>query len=353
MTSLLPAPRPTPPDDARADVTRRRPLVLLAALAGLGAAGATLLVCLAGGVIGWFLTDAGAHGAPRDGLRVGATGWLMAHGSGVHVGGVPVTAVPLGLSLVIAIVVWRLGLRLGDLVSGHGPDADAIADGVRDWTVASATAVFTLGYVAVLVVTHHLATTPATRPSLARALGWAVLLCVAVGGTAIAVGSGPRGHLDVVPPPLATGGRRRCVAHPGLVRRGVARGVRGRPRRRLGRRGQRDVAAAHESRRRHPPDRALPPAAAARHALQRLLPARPRLRRRDAHPRDADGGDPRRAADVPAAGGPARRRADPGVGPRPARGPAAWSPRSPSTGPCAATRPRAGTRPRCAAPAPG
>ncbi len=190
MTSLLPAPRRTTQDDARADVARRRPLVLLAALAGLGAAGTTLLVCLAGGVVGWFLTDAGAHGAPRDGLRVGATGWLMAHGSGVHVGGVPVTAVPLGLSLVIAIVVWRLGLRLGDLVSGHGPDADAIADGVRDWTVASATAVFTLGYVAVLVVTHHLATTPAAHPSLARALGWAVLLCVAVGGTAIAVGSG-------------------------------------------------------------------------------------------------------------------------------------------------------------------
>ena len=190
MTSLLPAPRRTTRDDARADAAGRRPLALLAALAGVGAAGATLLVCLAGGVVGWFLTDAGAHGAPRDGLRVGATGWLMAHGSGVHVGGVPVTAVPLGLSLVIAIVVWRLGLRLGDLVSGHGPDADAIADGVRDWTVASATAVFTLGYVAVLVVTHQLATTPATSPSLARALGWALLLCLSVAGPAIAVGSG-------------------------------------------------------------------------------------------------------------------------------------------------------------------
>ena len=61
--------------------------MLLAALAGMFAAGATLLVCLAVGVVGWFLTDAGAHGAPRDGLRVGALGWLMAHGSGVHVEG--------------------------------------------------------------------------------------------------------------------------------------------------------------------------------------------------------------------------------------------------------------------------
>jgi hypothetical protein len=191
MTSLLPAPRGTRArDDARADTAHRRPLVLLAALAGLGAAGATLVVCLAGGVVGWFLTDAGAHGAPRDGLRVGALGWLTAHGSGVYVAGTHVTAVPLGLSLLAAIVVWRLGLRLGDSVSGHGPDADAIADGMRDWTVAAATTVFTLGYAAVVVGTHHLAATPATAPSLTRTLVWTVLLCGLVGGTAIAVGSG-------------------------------------------------------------------------------------------------------------------------------------------------------------------
>jgi hypothetical protein len=190
MTSLLPAPRRTAPRVDRSDAAHRRPLVLLASLAGVGAAASTLVVCLAGGVVGWFLTDAGAHGAPRDGLRVGALGWLMAHGSGVHVEGVAITAVPLGLTLLAAVVVWRLGLRLGDSVSGHGPDADAIADGMRDWTVASATAVFTLGYVAIVAVTHHLAATSATAPSLVRALLWAVLLCGLVGGCAIAVGSG-------------------------------------------------------------------------------------------------------------------------------------------------------------------
>jgi hypothetical protein len=191
MTSLLPAPRRTrPTGDSRADAAHRRPLVLLASLAGVVAAGATLLVCLAGGVVGWFLTDAGAHGAPRDGLRVGALGWLTAHGSGIHVAGVHLTAVPLGLSLMAALVVWRLGLRLGDSVSGHGPDADAIADGVRDWTVAAATGVFSVGYAAVAVVTHHLAATPSTAPSLVRVLVWTVLLCGGVGGTAVAIGSG-------------------------------------------------------------------------------------------------------------------------------------------------------------------
>ena len=190
MTSLLPAPRRTDTRGDRTDAAHRRPLVLLAVLAGVAAACSTLVVCLAGGVVGWFLTDAGAHGAPRDGLRVGALGWLMAHGSTVHVEGTVVTAVPLALTLLAAVVVWRLGLRLGDSVSGHGPDADAIADGMRDWTVASATAVFTLGYAVVAVVTHHLAATPAAAPSLVRTLAGILVLCGVVGGTAIAVGSG-------------------------------------------------------------------------------------------------------------------------------------------------------------------
>jgi hypothetical protein len=191
MTSLLPAARRTrDPGTGRTDAAHRRPLVLLAVLAGVAAAASTLLVCLAGGVAGWFLTDAGAHGAPRDGLRIGALGWLMAHASGVRVEDTAITAMPLGLTLLAAALVWRLGLRLGDSVSGHGPDADAIADGMRDWTVASATAVFTLGYAGVAGVTQHLATTPATSPSLARTLVWTVLLCGLVGGAAIAVGSG-------------------------------------------------------------------------------------------------------------------------------------------------------------------
>src|SRR3954469_10458483 len=80
MTSLLPGPRRTDLRGDRSDAAHRRPLVLLAALAGIAAACSTLVVCLAGGVVGWFLTDAGAHGAPRDGLRIGAVGWLMAHG---------------------------------------------------------------------------------------------------------------------------------------------------------------------------------------------------------------------------------------------------------------------------------
>ena len=172
------------------DPRHRRPLVILATLGGVVAAGSVLLVCLALGVLGWFLSDAGTHGEPRDALQVGALAWLMAHGSGISVDGVAVTAVPLLLTLVCAWATWRVGQRVGDSISGHGPDADAIADGERDWTVPMALGFFTLGYALVALVTLALASTPGTAPSSVRTILWVVLLTACVGGPALAVGSG-------------------------------------------------------------------------------------------------------------------------------------------------------------------
>ncbi|WP_435743488.1 cell division protein PerM [Nocardioides sp. SYSU DS0663] len=195
MTSLLP---PSTARDATAgtrtgpgaDPAHRRPLVLVATFGGAAAAAGTLLVCLALGVVGWFLSDAGAHGTASDGLRVGATGWLLGHGSGVRVQGAVLTAVPLGITLVCAWAVWRLGLRVGDAVSGHGPDADRIADGERDWTVPVAAALLTAGYVVVAVLTSAVATAPDSGVGTGRVVVWAVLLCLVLGAPAVAVGSG-------------------------------------------------------------------------------------------------------------------------------------------------------------------
>src|SRR5262245_5693403 len=126
MTSVLPGPPSTitrsSGSSGSVDARHRRPLIFVAVLGGAVAAGATLLVCMAFGVVGWFLSDAGAHGTPRDGLRVGALGWLLAHGSGIHVDGVAITVVPLGLTALCVWAVWRVGHRVGDSVSGHGPD---------------------------------------------------------------------------------------------------------------------------------------------------------------------------------------------------------------------------------------
>ena len=188
MTSLLSA-----PDRSlvtAADVRHRRPLVLVATLGGVAAAGALLTVCFALGVTGWFLADAGSHGQPRDALRVGALAWLMAHGSGVVVAGVTVTAVPLLLSLTAVWLVGRIGHQVGDSISGHGPDSDQISDGERDWTVPTATLAFAAGYLLVTGLTLMLAGTPQTAPSAPRALGWSLLLALLVAGPAIAVGSG-------------------------------------------------------------------------------------------------------------------------------------------------------------------
>ena len=82
--------RPGPASDAdlRRQLATTRPLVPTATIGGVVAAGAPLLVCLAVAVVGWFLTDAGGEGAPSGALRVGAHGWLMAHGSTVAVEGV-------------------------------------------------------------------------------------------------------------------------------------------------------------------------------------------------------------------------------------------------------------------------
>src|SRR6478672_3704701 len=192
MTSLLPrsTTASTGVSNAGADLGHRRPLALIAVLGGAAAAASTLLVCLAVGVVGWFLTDAGAHGTSRGGLRVGALGWLLAHGSGLSVEGVAISAVPLGVTFLCAWAIWRIGHRVGDSVSGHGPDADGIADGERDWTVPVAWCFFTLGYLAVALVTASLATATTVGASRGRVVEWVVLLCATFGLPAIAIGSG-------------------------------------------------------------------------------------------------------------------------------------------------------------------
>jgi len=185
MTSLL-----TRPDSARTDAAHPRPLVLIATLGGVLAALGPLVVLLAVGVIGWFVTDAGVHGAPRDGMRMGALAWLAGHGSGFTVLGARVTIVPLGITAIAAWSMWRLGHRVGDAVSGHGPDADRISDGERDFTVPTAILTFFAGYAVVAVVVATLAAGSSADPSVPRVLAWTIAMTALVAAPAIAVGSG-------------------------------------------------------------------------------------------------------------------------------------------------------------------
>lgn len=186
MTVLVSPPRP---DSVRA-AKRPKPLVLVATVAGSWAAGSTLLVAAALGILGWFLTDSGTHGTPRDGIWVGIWGWLLGHGSGLRVQGVDITLIPLGVTLLCAWVCWRLANRTGELLAAHGPDADRLADGARDWTVPAAATLFVAGYVVVATLAAVWATTSQAEPSLARTVLGAGLLAAATGLPGLALGSG-------------------------------------------------------------------------------------------------------------------------------------------------------------------
>jgi hypothetical protein len=201
MTSLL-----TRPDHARADAARPRPLVLIATLGGVLAALGPLVVLAAVGIVGWFATDAGVHGAPRDGMRVGALVWLAGHGSGFTVMGARVTIVPLGVTAVAVWSMWRLGHRVGDSISGHGPDADRISDGERDFTVPTAIALFFAGYAVVAVVVASLAAGATADPSVPRVLAWTFVLTALVAAPAIAVGSGRAAIWAAFTPPTVRAG---------------------------------------------------------------------------------------------------------------------------------------------------
>ena len=83
--------------------------MLIAALGGALAALGALVVLLAIGVIGWFASDAGVHGVPRDGMRVGALAWLAGHGSGVTVRAPSRASSRSGVTAIAAWSMWRLG----------------------------------------------------------------------------------------------------------------------------------------------------------------------------------------------------------------------------------------------------
>lgn len=218
--TLLQPPRSASSRPADADVRHRlatrRPLVPTATLGGAIAAAAPLLVLLALAVVGWFVTDAGSHGSPGEALRVGAYGWLLGHGSGLSVEGVRITAVPLGVTLLAAWSIHRVGHRVGESISDHGPDADRIGDGERDWTVPIATVLFATGYAVVAVLTATVAATVEHAPSTPRVVLWSLLLTVIVGLPALASGSGRAAvWLPMLPPQVrmvGLAGRRIALA---------------------------------------------------------------------------------------------------------------------------------------------
>lgn len=187
MTAVLPDAPTTP---AGSTAPARRPLVLVATLGGVAAAVPVLLICMALGVIGWFMTDAGAHGEPRDALRAATYAWLLAHGGGLTLHGVTLTAMPLGLTLLCAWSSWRVAHRVGAMLSGHGPDSDRLADGERDLTVPAAVACFAFGYLVVATWAVWFASSAAAATDPRRVVVGVALIVLLAAAPALAIGSG-------------------------------------------------------------------------------------------------------------------------------------------------------------------
>ncbi|ROR90166.1 hypothetical protein EDD33_1001 [Nocardioides aurantiacus] len=211
MTDLLSRPPHLDPDDPRRRGGRRgggaasrlvasvvaglrgeqeRTLAGAAALAAGGAVAAGLLGLMAVALVGWYLADGGAHGSTRDALRAGADLWLVGHGSGVSLGGVPVGLVPLALPVALGWLAHRLAVRAGRTAR---PTDD-------DRTVVQAAVTFTGVYLVLAVLTCVLAGTDDVSPGLGRTVLGALLLPGLLGTLGLVRGTGRLGAWrDLVP----------------------------------------------------------------------------------------------------------------------------------------------------------
>jgi hypothetical protein len=186
MTDLLrsPATRTSSSDRSATDAptSPQRPLALGAAVAGAVASGAVLLGCMALGLVGWFASDAGAHGDTKDAIRVGADGWLLAHGAHLELAtgsvSATITVIPLGLTLLCAYVAYRLGSWA------------ALTSAVEDARGVLLGAVVLSGiYAVVALATAILSATAEAEPGLLRSFVGGFVVAFLGGGAGLLAGS--------------------------------------------------------------------------------------------------------------------------------------------------------------------
>lgn len=183
MTSLLDPPSTRAGRSSTTGEPPLRPLAVGAACAGAVAAGAVLLGCMVLALIGWFASDAGAHGDTRDALRVGTDGWLVGQGAHLHLttGAVSasITAVPLGLTLLCVYVAHRLGAWAA---------ATSAVEDLRGLGLGAI--VLSSVYALVALVCAVVASTTTAEVGLLGSFGGAFLVALVGGGTGLLRGSG-------------------------------------------------------------------------------------------------------------------------------------------------------------------
>src|SRR5215213_10317914 len=154
-----------------------------AAAAALVAAGSALVVLWVVALAGWYSSDGGGHGTSTAALRVGTDAWLLAHASGLVTQGVTVTAVPLGLTLLCALLCYRCARWAGS------SDVDDLRG------AAHCAAVFSGVYAVTAATAALLASVPGASPGALRAFGGALLVSALAGGAGVVSGAGLRGRV--------------------------------------------------------------------------------------------------------------------------------------------------------------
>lgn len=168
---------PRPRDGAtRTTPAVARPLPAAAAVAAAASLAVGLTLCAATALVGWFLSDAGAHGSTTDALRVGADAWLLGVGTTLHVGATSVGVAPLAVTALLLLVAFRTG-------RWAAADADGGALGLA---VAVSAVVHLIGGVLVAVLAPQAGATA----SVPGAMLGAALLGAIGSGTGLAVGCG-------------------------------------------------------------------------------------------------------------------------------------------------------------------
>lgn len=153
----------------------RRPMAVSALVAGAGAAATGLLVSISLAVGTWFAGDTGSFGGA---VRVGAFGWLVSNGSGVEVGGVSLTAIPLGFLACWAYLLYRVGRWSGATSAvRHGGD------------VAAGALLVAVGYAGPGLAVRTVASTDGAQVHWPRAVFALFLVAMVFGGLGVVRGS--------------------------------------------------------------------------------------------------------------------------------------------------------------------
>jgi hypothetical protein len=167
--------------------TPRRAVPLTAALAAGWCAAFGLVAALALAVVAWFAADNGSFGGA---VRIGLLSWLVAQGGGLHIGGLAITALPLGTCVLSAWLLHRSGRWVGTTAA-----VDTLADAARATTALTAT------YVAISFVVYAVTQSADVHADPVRTVVSAVVLAGGCGGLGVLRGAGLWAELVAPIPP--------------------------------------------------------------------------------------------------------------------------------------------------------